>query len=103
MRQVERGGGDELAFGADAFEEHDQLQLEEDHWVDAGPTALGIQILRPRADEAEIELRFQVPVEVVCGDEILERDGDRLIKAAGFGGTEHRGLPDEQPTTGPLL
>ena len=31
-------------------------------------------------------------VEVVRWDEVLQRDGDGLIEAAGFGGTEHRQL-----------
>ena len=29
-------------------------------------------------------------VEVVLGNEVLERDGDRLVEAAGFGRAEHR-------------
>ena len=44
MGQVEAGRLDELALGADALEEHDQLQLEEDDRVDAGPAPLGIQL-----------------------------------------------------------
>ena len=36
VRQVEAGGLDQLALGADALEEHHQLQLEEDDGVDAG-------------------------------------------------------------------
>src|SRR4029453_15437154 len=35
MGEVEAGRRDELALGADALEEHDELQLEEDHRVDA--------------------------------------------------------------------
>ena len=41
--QVQAGRLDELSFGADAFEEHDELQLEEDDRIDAGPTSLGIE------------------------------------------------------------
>ena len=65
MGQVEAGRLDELALGADALEEHHQLQLEEDDRVDAGPAALGIELPRPVADEAQVELRLQVAVEVV--------------------------------------
>ena len=82
--QVEAGRLDELALGADALEEHDQLQLEEDDRVDGGPAPLGIQLPRPVADEAQVELGFQVAVEVVRGDEVLQRDGDRLVEAAGL-------------------
>ena len=53
MGQVQDGGRDELALGANALEEHDELQLEEDHRVDAGPAPLGIELSRPLADEAE--------------------------------------------------
>jgi hypothetical protein len=43
----------------------------------------------PVADETEIEFHLQVPVDVVLKDQAFERDGDRLVKAAGFGRTEH--------------
>ena len=90
--QVEAGGLDQLALGADPLEEHDQLQLEEDDRVDAGPAPLGVQLPRPLADEAEVELRLQVAVEVVPRDEVLQRDGDRLVEAAGLGGPSIGGL-----------
>ena len=44
--QVEAGRLDELALGADALEEHDQLELEEDDRVDAGPAPFGIPLAR---------------------------------------------------------
>src|SRR5262245_29440227 len=47
MRQVEAGRRDELALGANALEEHDQLQLEEDDWVDARTAPLGVEFLHP--------------------------------------------------------
>ena len=96
--QVEAGRLDELALGADALEEHDQLQLEEDDRVDAGPAPLGVQLPRPVADEAQVELGFQVAVEVVPGNEVLQRDGDRLVEAAGLGGTEHDAAPGRVST-----
>ena len=89
MGQVEAGRLDELALRADPLEEHDQLELEEDDRVDARPTPLGIELLRPVADEAQVELGLQVAVEVVLGNEVLQRDGDRLVEAAGFGRAEH--------------
>jgi hypothetical protein len=33
-------------------------------------------------------------VEVIPRDEVLQRDGDGLIEATGFGGTEHGALLD---------
>ena len=41
----------------------------------------------------EVELRLEVAVEMVGRDEVLQRDGDRLIEAAGFGRAEHGGAP----------
>ena len=58
-----------------------------------GPAPLGVQLPRPLADEAQVELRLEVAVEVVRRDEVLERDGDRLIEAAGLGRAEHEGSP----------
>ena len=45
--QVEAGRLDQLALGADALEEHDELELEEDDRVDARPAPLGVQLARP--------------------------------------------------------
>ena len=94
MTWVERGRFDQLPLGADAFEGHDQLQLEEDDRVDGGAAPLGVQLPGLLSDEAEIELFLQEPVEVGLGNEVLERDGDGLVEAAGLGGTEHNALPD---------
>jgi hypothetical protein len=91
--QVEAGRFDQLALGADAFEEHDQLQLEEDDRIDGGAAPLGVVLPRPVADEAEVQLGFEVAVEVIGRDEGLERDGDRLIKATWLGRAEHRRSP----------
>jgi hypothetical protein len=40
VREVQIGDLDELALGADAFEEHDQLELEEDDRVNGRATPL---------------------------------------------------------------
>ena len=92
MGKIETRRFDELPLGADALEEHHQLQLEEDHRIDRGPAALGVQLPRPVADEAEVERVLQVTVEVVPGNQGLERDRDRLRESTRLGGTEHGGL-----------
>jgi hypothetical protein len=61
-----------LALGADPLEEHDELELEEDHGIDAGPAAVGVEVARPVADEAKIQLGFKMAVEMVPWDEIFE-------------------------------
>jgi hypothetical protein len=77
--QVEAGRLDELPLRADPLEEHDQLQLEEDDRIDAGSAAVGVVLRDPLADEAQVEPSLQVRVEVIGGDEVLQRDGNRLI------------------------
>jgi len=72
-----------------ALEEHDQLQLEEDDRVDAGAAPVGIQLLRPLSDEAQVQLGLKVAGEVVAGEEFLQRDGDRLLEAAELSRAEH--------------
>ena len=73
--QVEAGRRDELARGADPFEEHDQLQLEKDDRVDARPSSVSIEIVDPFTDEAKIELRLKAAVEIARGNELVQRDG----------------------------
>ena len=92
--QVEAGRLDELALGADALEEHHQLQLEEDDRVDGGSATLGVELSCPLADEAQVELALPGGGRSCQGDEVLQRDSDRLVEAAGLGWTEHGVLPD---------
>jgi hypothetical protein len=44
VREVERGGLDELALRPNALEENHHLQLEEDHRVDASSAAIRVQV-----------------------------------------------------------
>jgi hypothetical protein len=67
--KVEQGGIDQLPLGAQAFEEHHKLQLEEDHRIDARPATLGVQLVRPLADEAEVKRHLEVAIDVVLGNE----------------------------------
>src|SRR5262249_19813426 len=49
-----RGQGKELALRAKPLEEHHQVELEEDHGIDAGPAAFGVELLYPLAHEAQV-------------------------------------------------
>ncbi len=89
VRQIEGGGFDQLALGADALEEQDELQLEEDHRVDTGPAPLGIQFPHPVPHEAQVELCLEMTVEVARRNNFLKRDGNRCIKVTGLGRAEH--------------
>jgi hypothetical protein len=86
MGQIEAGRFDKLPLGANALEEHHQLQLEKDDRVDAGAAAFGVQPPRPLSDEAQVERGLHVPVKVIPRDEGLKRNGNRFVKAAGLGG-----------------
>jgi hypothetical protein len=89
MRQVEAGRRDGLALGTDPLEEHHQLQLEEHDRIDAGPAPLAVELARLLADEAQIEPDFEIAVEVVGRDEVLQRDRDGLVEGVGFGRAKH--------------
>jgi hypothetical protein len=81
MRQVEAGRRDGLALGTDPLEEH--------HRIDAGPAPLAVELARLLADEAQIEPDFEIAVEVVGRDEVLQRDRDGLVEGVGFGRAKH--------------
>jgi hypothetical protein len=80
---------DELALGAEALDDPDELEFEEHHRVDAGPAPFGVEVARSLADEAEVQLGFEVAVEVAPRDQVLQRDGDRRIEAVGLERAEH--------------
>ncbi len=94
MGQVQAGGLDELALGADSLEEHHELQPEEDHGIDARAVPICIALLRPLPHKTEVQLGLKVAVEVVGRDQGLQRDGDQFIELAGFGRTKHGALLD---------
>jgi len=89
VRQVEAGGRDELALGADPLEEHDQLQAEENHRVDARPTALGVASRDPAAHEGEVERGVKMTVEMVRRHQRLQRGHHRPVQAARLWRPQH--------------
>jgi hypothetical protein len=80
-------------LGAEALEEQDELQFEEHHRINGRPTYGRVVIADQLADEREVELRLQVPVEVVRRDERLQRDHYRTIQTALLPRTEHQPNP----------
>jgi len=89
--QVQAGDLDQLTLRADPLEEHDQLELEEDDRVDARPPAVLIGAADQGADERQIELRLKQAIEVVRGDQGVQRRQYRLVHPTTFGRAEHRG------------
>jgi hypothetical protein len=70
-------------LGADPLEAHDELELEIGDGVNARPSPFGVPLGDPLVDKRQVELRLQMPMEVVCRDKLREGDGDRFVQAAG--------------------
>src|SRR5205823_13419485 len=90
MAKVEGDGVHQLALRAQPLEEQDELQLEEDHGVDAGPTVLGVAVLDPGADKGKVEPRIQEAVEMVIRIRLLDGAANCIVEQAQLRWTEHR-------------
>lgn len=101
MRQVEAGQLNELALGADALEEHDEVEPEEDDGIDGGTATWCVAVFDPLSDAGQVKVGIQGPVEVTSRDELLQADGHGTIEAAELRGTEHGGglLGQDRMTT----
>ena len=64
----------QFPLGAQPLEEHHELELEENHRIDARPAAAGVERGDEVPDEGEVQRPLQSPVEAVSGDEVLQRD-----------------------------
>ena len=62
----------QLAFGAKALEEHDQLQFEEDDRINRGPPSSCIGLLHELAHKREIKRSFQMAVEVILWNQVFK-------------------------------
>jgi len=71
MGEVQARALDELPFGGDTLEEHDQVQFEEDYGINRGPTAAGVRVGNKIAHERQIEATVKIPVEMVQGNRRL--------------------------------
>ena len=71
--QVEAGRLHQLALAAQPLEEQDQLELEEDHRVEARSPDPGVAVADQLAHEGEVERRLQVAVEVPRRHQVLQR------------------------------
>jgi hypothetical protein len=61
----------ELPLRAKIFEEHDELELVEDHRIHRRPAALGVERAHQLPHKREIERRLKAAVEMVLPDEVL--------------------------------
>lgn len=79
-------GGDELelASRADTLEELDQMELEEDDGVNRGAAEGGVALTHQISDKAQVKRALQMPVEMVGGHQVVERDAFLRGKDSSF-------------------
>jgi len=70
--EIERHRAHQLTLRAQPLKEEDQLQLEEDDRVNAWSATRRVTLLDPGTDEAEVQLRLQVAVEMVRRHQLLD-------------------------------
>src|SRR5262245_17985503 len=90
VRKVQARRIDQVALRAQALEEQDELKFEEHDRVDGRPAPGLVERLDPLSDEAEIQVRVEVAVEVVGRNELFERNHYGLVNRADLRGPEHR-------------
>jgi hypothetical protein len=89
---------EELALGSNPFEEHQQLELEKDDWIDTrSPTVAGVAGPDKVAHEREIERSIHVPVEVVGGHQLVQGNSGHWREEPGL--RAHHGRPPFSPST----
>ncbi len=96
MGEVESDRTHQLPLGSHSLKEEDELELEEHHRVDTGPTTRGIAVLHPGADQRQVQRGVEVAIEMVCRDQLLQRDGHGLIQQAQIGRAEHANAPGQE-------
>ena len=80
--EVEAGDLDSFAFRAQSFEEHNQVQLEEDHGINRGPPTASVHVSDEVTHEREVEGTVEMSVEVVRGHGSFERGQYRSVKVS---------------------
>src|SRR5690349_15582683 len=79
-----RRDAQQLAFRADALEEHDELQLEEHDGINGRAPTRSIERSNQRVDKGEVERLVEMAVEVVRRDKLLQGDIDKRSECAIF-------------------
>ena len=84
-----------IPLRADALEEHHQLQLEEDDRIERKVARARRKVLAgPLADKRQVELRLQMPIEVVRGTRSSSEAVIGWSRRRGFDGAEHEHAPN---------
>jgi hypothetical protein len=73
-REAVRDHPHEPPLAPQPLEEHDELELEEDHRIHGRPAAPGVKRGDELPHEREVQRLLQPAVEVVHGDQVLERE-----------------------------
>ena len=83
----------QLAFRANPFKEHGELEAEKDLGIDGGASAAGIAVGDEIAHEGEIKDVVKMPVEMILGHCGFERDEDGTVEIPRFRRTEYDAPP----------
>jgi hypothetical protein len=83
----------QLAFRADPFEEHRQLEAEEDFGIDGGSSAGGVAVGSEVAHEREVEDAVEVAIEMILRHVRFEGNKDGTIEISRFRRAEHGAPP----------
>ena len=92
-RQIVPGLLHQLALGANTFEKHHQLELEEDDGIDGRTTAAGVAIGGEIADKRKIKDAMKVPIEVILRHIGFDRDEDGTVEVPRLRWPENRTPP----------
>src|SRR3954453_24251971 len=86
-------GGDfhQLALRAQILQKEDELEFEENHWVDRRSSARSIAVPNQFPHEREVDGSLQAAVEVVFWDELFEREVIEGREVALLGGHHDEG------------
>jgi hypothetical protein len=77
-----------LPFRADPFEKCDQLELEENYWVNRWPSRAGIELGSQLTDNTQINASFYLAIEIIRRHQMFEADSSEGLEIPDFV-TEH--------------
>jgi hypothetical protein len=96
MSQIEIHRLHQLALGANAFEESDQLEPEEHHRIDGRTPEIRIELGSQIAYEAQVDTLIDLAIEVVLGDQILQGNRHMFLEISQLM-TQHAAPPECMP------
>ena len=84
MCQVEIDRLHQLSFRADPFEKSDELELEENHWINGCTSDVGVELGCQFTDKTEINASFHLAIEIVLRHQIFQADCSEWLELPDF-------------------